>query len=43
MARPESAPLIPLQHGMPGSLEIEVERVTPAGLVLRSLGKLLTQ
>jgi membrane fusion protein (multidrug efflux system) len=43
LARPESAPLIPLQHGMPGSLEIEVERVTPATLVLRSLGKLLTQ
>jgi membrane fusion protein (multidrug efflux system) len=43
LARPESAPLIPLQHGMPGSLEIEVERVTPAALVLRSLGKLLAQ
>lgn len=43
LARPESAPLIPMQHGMPGSLEIEVERTTPAALVLRSLGKLLTQ
>ena len=40
---PESAPLIPLQHGLPGSLEIEVERISPAALVLRSVGKLLAQ
>ncbi|MCI0392669.1 MAG: HlyD family efflux transporter periplasmic adaptor subunit [Acidobacteria bacterium] len=43
LVRPESAPLIPLQHGLPGALEIEVARVTPAALVLRSLGKLLAQ
>lgn len=33
---------IPLEHGMPGTVEVEVERVTPATLVLRSAGKLLT-
>ncbi|HKQ72811.1 MAG TPA: HlyD family efflux transporter periplasmic adaptor subunit [Blastocatellia bacterium] len=43
LVRPESAPLIPLQHGLPGSLEIQVARVTPAALVLRSLGKLLVR
>jgi membrane fusion protein (multidrug efflux system) len=29
---------IPLQHGLPGTLEIEVDRVSPAVLVLRSAG-----
>lgn len=29
---------IPLQHGLPGSVEIEVERVSPAQLLLRSAG-----
>jgi multidrug resistance efflux pump len=33
---------IPLQHGLPGSVEVEVERVTPATLVLRTAGQLLT-
>jgi len=32
-----------LQHGLPGSLEIEVERISPAALALRSVGKVLTQ
>jgi membrane fusion protein (multidrug efflux system) len=32
---------IPLQHGMPGTLEVEVERVAPAMLLLRSIGKRL--
>lgn len=31
-----------LQHGMPGSLEIAVERLTPLALVLRTAGQLLT-
>jgi membrane fusion protein (multidrug efflux system) len=31
-----------LQHGMPGSLEIAVERISPASLVLRMAGQLLT-
>ena len=38
---PQSAPLIPLQHGLPGKLEIEVERVAPVELALRAVGKLL--
>ena len=40
---PESAPMIPLQHGLPGKLEVEVERISPAALVLRSVGRLLTK
>jgi membrane fusion protein (multidrug efflux system) len=43
LVHPESAPLIPLQHGLPGKLEVEVERISPAALVLRSVGKLLAQ
>jgi multidrug resistance efflux pump len=34
---------LPLTHALPGSVEIEVERVRPAWLVLRSLGGLLTR
>lgn len=30
---------IPYQHGLPGSVEVEVERVSPAVLVLRSAGQ----
>jgi multidrug resistance efflux pump len=30
---------IPLQHGLPGSVEIEVERISPAVLLLRSAGQ----
>ena len=30
---------IPLQHGLPGTVEVEVERVSPATLVLREVGK----
>lgn len=33
---------IPLQHGLPGAIEVEVERVTPLALVLRNAGRLLT-
>jgi membrane fusion protein (multidrug efflux system) len=33
-----SDPRIPLQHGLPGIVEVEVERVTPAVLVLRAAG-----
>lgn len=32
---------IPLQHGLPGVVEVEVERVAPAALVLRAGGRLL--
>src|SRR5262245_35994590 len=38
---PESAPLIPSQHGLPGKVEIEIERVSPAELAMRSVGKML--
>ena len=30
---------IPFQHGMPGTVEIEIERTSPALLLLRSAGK----
>lgn len=33
---------ISAQHGLPGLLEVEIERLTPAALVLRSAGQLLT-
>jgi multidrug resistance efflux pump len=34
---------IPLEHGLPGSVEIAVERVSPATLALRTLGGLLSR
>jgi membrane fusion protein (multidrug efflux system) len=37
----ERSTTIPLQHGLPGMVEIEVERVSPATLVLRGVGKRL--
>jgi membrane fusion protein (multidrug efflux system) len=40
---PGSAPMIPSQHGLPGVVEIEVDRVTPAELALRSVGKMLSR
>jgi multidrug resistance efflux pump len=33
---------IPLQHGMPGAVEVEVERAAPLDLLLRSAGQLVT-
>jgi membrane fusion protein (multidrug efflux system) len=40
----EQAPSsIPLQHGMTGMVEVEVERASPAILVLRSVGQRLAQ
>ncbi len=38
-ARPDRRSRLPLQHGLPGTVEVEVERVTPATLVLRAVGK----
>jgi len=32
---------IPLQHGLPGSVEVEIERASPAQLVFRAAGKKL--
>jgi multidrug resistance efflux pump len=37
---PDSVPPIPLQHGLTGTVEIEIERVSPATLVLRAAGQL---
>ena len=34
---------LPISHALPGSVEIEIERVRPAGLVLRMLGGALTR
>ena len=41
IVHPESAPLIPLQHALPGQIEIAVERTSPAELALRLAGRLL--
>jgi membrane fusion protein (multidrug efflux system) len=38
---PGGAPAIPLQHGLPGSVEIEVERARPVELLLRTAGQAL--
>jgi membrane fusion protein (multidrug efflux system) len=32
---------LPLEHGLPGTVEVEVDRLSPAALVLRNAGKLL--
>lgn len=34
---------VPLQHGLPGMLEVEVEKVSPAALVLRLAGRALAR
>jgi HlyD family secretion protein len=39
---PDPASPIPEQHGLPGTVEVEVERVSPATLVLRAAGRLVT-
>jgi multidrug resistance efflux pump len=38
---PNSSSRIPLQHGLPGSVEVQIESVSPASLVLRTAGSLL--
>jgi multidrug resistance efflux pump len=30
---------VPIQHGAPGTVEVEVERISPAALVLRAVGR----
>jgi multidrug resistance efflux pump len=40
-ARPGRGSLLPFEHGLPGTVEIEVEHATPSALVLRTVGKLL--
>ncbi|HBL26462.1 MAG TPA: hypothetical protein DD490_06475, partial [Acidobacteria bacterium] len=37
--RPRPGSRLPLQHGLPGTVEVEVEKVSPAVLVLRTVGK----
>jgi membrane fusion protein (multidrug efflux system) len=39
--QPESKFRGQLEHGMPGSMEVSVERVTPLSLVLRTAGQWL--
>jgi multidrug resistance efflux pump len=39
--RPDPRSPIPVAHGLPGTVEVEVERVTPAVLVLRAAGRYL--
>ena len=39
---PHKQSRIPLQHGLPGVVEVEVEKVTPATLVLRFAGKIIS-
>jgi multidrug resistance efflux pump len=36
---PHSASRIPMQHGLPGTVQVEVERISPASLLLRVVGK----
>ena len=38
---PDPASPIPLEHGLPGTIEVEVDRVSPAALALRAVGKML--
>lgn len=38
---PSRNPRVPLQHGLPGSVEVLVERVTPAALILRTAGRMM--
>jgi hypothetical protein len=40
--RLDAAPPIPLQHGLPGIVEVEVDHVSPATLVLCTAGRLFT-
>jgi membrane fusion protein (multidrug efflux system) len=40
---PDLASRIPMQHGLPGTVEVEVEQLSPASLVLRMAGRLLAR
>jgi multidrug resistance efflux pump len=40
-AKPSS--LIPIEHGLPGMVEVEVERISPALLTLRAAGQLMAK
>jgi membrane fusion protein (multidrug efflux system) len=34
---------VPMQHGLPGTIEVEVEQISPAALVLRAVGRRMDQ
>jgi multidrug resistance efflux pump len=38
---PAEFPRVPLQHGLPGKVEIEIEKISPANLLLRVTGQSL--
>jgi multidrug resistance efflux pump len=38
---PQAASLIPMQHGLPGTVEVEVDRLTPFQIALRAAGQRL--
>jgi membrane fusion protein (multidrug efflux system) len=40
---PDASSAITLEHGLPGSVEIEIERVSPAVLMLRAAGRLVSK
>ncbi len=37
----DAATAVPIQHGLPGTVEVEVEQISPAALVLRAAGRRL--
>lgn len=39
----QSHVLLPLQHGLPGTVEVEIEQVTPMTIALRAVGQMLTK
>lgn len=40
---PDPSSAVPFQHGLPGTVEVEVERIAPVALVLRAAGGLITR
>ena len=42
-AHPDPGSQIPLQHGLPGTVEVQVERISPVMLVLRAAGRLVAE
>lgn len=39
LALRDAPPGLPLQHGLPGAIEVEVERLSPARLAMRAVGR----
>ncbi len=40
---PHTSPRIPMQHGLPGTVEVQVQRISPASLVLHVVGRGLSK